>query len=53
MVRMATDEAEHLTREIAKEGYAQNVGKAELLPRMHGTGSHLVHRELNSAGSVQ
>ena len=42
IVKMATDEAEHMTREIAKEGYAQNVGKAELLPRLHGAGSHLV-----------
>ena len=47
MIKMATDEAEHLTREIAKECYAQNIGKAEL-PRLHGTGSHLVHRELNN-----
>ena len=45
---MATVEAGHLTREIAQEGDAKNTGKAELLPRLHGTGSHLVHRELNN-----
>ena len=48
MINMATVEAGHLTREIAQEGYAQNTGKAELLPRLHGIGSHLVHRELNN-----
>ena len=39
---------EHLSTEISKEGYAQNLGKAELLPRPHGAGSHLVLEEMNS-----
>ena len=41
-------EAGCLSGELAKEGYAQNMGKAEILPRLHGIGSHLVKRELTS-----
>ena len=39
---VAVHEAEHLSEAIAKEGQAQNLGKAELFPQLHGAGSHLV-----------
>ena len=41
-------EAGCLSEELAKEGYAQNMGKAEILPRLHGTGSHIIKREHTS-----
>ena len=52
LVKMATDEAEHLTREIAKEGYAQNIGKAELprlLARTSSTGIRTTWRNTRSS----
>ena len=48
IMTVATDEALQLSREIAKEGCAQNLGKAELLPRLHETGAHAVLKEMTS-----
>ena len=47
-MKVATDEALQLSWEIAKEGCAQNLGKAELLPRLHGTGAHTILKEMTS-----
>ena len=41
-------ETGHLSEELAKEEYVRNIGKAEILPRLHGLCSHLVRRELTS-----
>ena len=40
----AVKEARHLSEELKVEGYSQNLGKAELLPRLQWKGSHLVLR---------
>ena len=48
IMKVATDEALQLSQDIAKEGYAQNLGKAELLPRLHGTGAHTILKEMTS-----
>ena len=42
----AVTEAEHLSEELDKESYAQNLGKTELLPRTRGKGSQNIMREL-------
>ena len=36
---------ERLSKELAMEVYAQNMGKAEVLSKLHGVGSHLVRQE--------
>ena len=41
LLGVAVHEAEHLSEAIAKEGKAQNLGKAELFPHLHGARSHL------------
>ena len=48
LLGVAVHEAEHLSEAIAKEGQAQNLGKAELFPQLHGAGSHLVSKEVTS-----
>ena len=43
---IAVKEAHHLSEELQVERYTQNLGKAELLPRLQGKGSRLVLREM-------